>query len=321
MLIRSGMLRRRALQKMPGIFWRSLATACASQALKACSALTACARRTLRRIPERICTRRTHGCRRILSAALLLLVIAEHSRADEADATVPSVTPYRPSVSTPAALSAPGWLEVEAGVQRVHASGADTRSSAPYTLKLAFTPDWGVRVGGEAVVRAANDQGGLKTGMGDTSVVLKRRFAVNEHNAFGLELGGSFATAPAGLHSGSGGTDVSLNGIYSTDLGAWHADFNLLATHLGQTAAGQGRTQTLFATALSTNLSARWGVVAELSGTQQRGADSSLQWLGAASFSPSRRVTFDAGVARSRAAGMTSWSAFVGATVLAARVF
>jgi hypothetical protein len=86
-------------------------------------------------------------------------------------------------------------------------------------------------------------------------------------------------------------------------------------------AAGQGRTQTLFATALSTNLSARWGVVAELSGTQQRGADASLQWLAAASFSPSRRITWDGGVARSRAAGTTSWSAFVGATVLAARAF
>jgi hypothetical protein len=29
----------------------------------------------------------------------------------------PSVTPYRPSVSTPAALSAPDWLEIEAGGQ------------------------------------------------------------------------------------------------------------------------------------------------------------------------------------------------------------
>ena len=30
----------------------------------------------------------------------------------------PSVTPYRPSVSTPAILSAPGWIELEAGIQR-----------------------------------------------------------------------------------------------------------------------------------------------------------------------------------------------------------
>ena len=256
--------------------------------------------------------------RQILVGIALLAATYDGCRADDAG---PAVTPYRPSVSTPAALSAPGWLEAEAGAQRVHESGADTRSSTPYTLKLAFTPDWGIRVGGEALVRAPDERGTTTTGIGDTSVVLKRRFAVNEHSAFGLELGDSFATARPALHSGSGSSDVSVNGIYSADFGAWHADANLLLTHQGDAAATEGRTQSLFATALSTGLGARWGVVAELSGTRQRGVDSSLQWLCAASYSSSRRVTWDGGVARAHTAGATTWSAFVGATVLAARVF
>ena len=59
----------------------------------------------------------------------------------------PSVTPYRPSVSTPAALSAPGWMEVEAGVQINRGNAPARRDSLPYTLKLAFTPDWGIQIG------------------------------------------------------------------------------------------------------------------------------------------------------------------------------
>jgi hypothetical protein len=44
--------------------------------------------------------------------ALTLMGCAAAAYADD----MPAVTPCRPSVSTPAALSAPGWLEVEAGV-------------------------------------------------------------------------------------------------------------------------------------------------------------------------------------------------------------
>ena len=52
----------------------------------------------------------------------------------------PSTTPYRPSVSTPAALSAPGWLEIEAGWQHDDSGGA-RRDSIPLTFKLAFDKD------------------------------------------------------------------------------------------------------------------------------------------------------------------------------------
>jgi hypothetical protein len=251
----------------------------------------------------------------------LLLAITSRSWGATSDADALAVTPYRPSVSTPAALSAPGWLEVETGVQRAVEPGADIRASVPYSLKLALSADWGIRIGGEAMVRAVDEQGNSTAGFGDTSVVLKHRFAVNDHSAFGLELGSSFATAPAGLNSGSGGTDVSINGIYSTDLGAWHADVNLVLTRLADPAAEQGRTQTLLAAAVSTNVSPRWGIVGEVSGTRQPGAAASTQLLCAASFSPSRRVTWDGGVSTTRTAGASAWTAFLGATVLAGRVY
>jgi hypothetical protein len=257
----------------------------------------------------------------MIAVGAALVAISPRGWCDESGADLPGVTPYRPSVSTPAALSAPGWLEVEAGLLRAGTTGTDLRESLPYTLKLAFTPDWGIRVGGEALVRSSDAPGESRTGYGDTSVVLKRRFAVNDHSAFGLELGGTFSTARAQLGSGSGATDISVNGIYSADLGALHTDLNLTATHLGQITVGESRVQTLVAAALSGNLSTRWSLVGELSGTRQRGADSTAQLLGAASYSPARRITWDGGVAKGLLSGASSWSVFVGGTALVGRVF
>ena len=70
-------------------------------------------------------------------AALALALAMGAAQAQTGE--LPSATPYRPSVSTPAALSAPGWLEIEAGGLRAGGGGA-RRDSLPFTFKLAFTP-------------------------------------------------------------------------------------------------------------------------------------------------------------------------------------
>ena len=232
----------------------------------------------------------------------------------------PAVTPYRPSVSTPAALSAPGWLEVEAGVQSSRADNPARRQSLPYTLKLAFTPDWGIRIGGDAVVRQVGADGSALRGGGDTTVVVKRRLALSDASAFGLEFGVKLPTARAGL--GSGHTDIGLNGIYSSDFtDNWHTDFNLVATHLGGVDAGVGRWQKGWAAALSRNLTERCDVVGELSGTRQSGNASTAQALVAASYGVSRAVTVDIGVSKGLSAASGGWSVFTGLTFLAARLF
>jgi len=230
----------------------------------------------------------------------------------------PTVTPYRPSVSTPAALSAPGWLEVEAGALHEH-DGSARRDSVPYTLKLAFTPDWGVRLGGDAWVHQVDDAGQRATGGGDTSVVLKRRFAVNEASAFGLEAGATWPTGARGIRREK--ADYTLDGIYSADIGDYHTDLNLAATRLGAVDAGAGRTQWLAAASLSKSLRDQWGVTAELSATRQSGVAGTGQLLFAATRSVSRSLAIDAGVAHSIRNSTNDWSVFTGFTWLAARLF
>jgi hypothetical protein len=255
--------------------------------------------------------------RREACCAVATLALCAGAWADEA----PGVTPYRPSVSTPAALSAPGWLEIEAGVQHSRAKDDPLRrDSLPYTLKLAFTPDWGVRVGGDAWVRETATNGSRLSGSGDTWLVLKRRFAVDDASAFGAELGTKFPTARDGL--GSGEHDWGVNGIYSADFaGSWHTDINLNATRLGGTPAGVSRWQQGWAASLSRSVSDQWGVTGELSGTRQRGTDSTSQVLVAASYALSRRVALDAGASKGLNRASGDWSVFTGVTFLAWQIF
>ena len=252
------------------------------------------------------------------AAFALLPALASAAAAEEE----PAAVPYRPSVSTPAALTAPGWLEIEAGFLYQHAAEGDRRESVPVTLKLAFTPDWGVRVGADAWVRQRDASGSSSSGYGDTGVVLKRHFAVDESSAFGLEAGAVFATARRGLGAGSGRTDLGLNAIYSADFASvWHTDLNLSATRLGNADAGSGRVQWLGAAAVSRSLGEQWGIVGEFSGTHQSGNENTRQLLVAASYNVSKRLVLDAGAARSLRSGAPAWSAFTGFTWLATRLF
>ena len=100
----------------------------------------------------------------IVIFALLEFAATRASAEDE-----PSATPYRPTVSTPANLSEPGWVELEMGGQRTNDGSSAHRDNILYALKYAFTPDWGVRVGGDTWVREVGNDGSRLSGFGDTA--------------------------------------------------------------------------------------------------------------------------------------------------------
>ena len=245
--------------------------------------------------------------------------------ADDADGGRPAAVPYRPSVSTPADLTSPGWLEAEVGGLFLDDRHPDAdpprRSSVPYSLKLAFDENWGVRIGGEAVVRQTDVDGVRTTGGGDTALVLKRRFALDDDHAFGLEFGVNAPTARRGLGTGSGKTDYAVNGIYSANYGAWHMDSNLVGTRLGADDADEGRWQTLGALAFSHPVTDRVSLTGEVSATRQSHAPSTAQVLGALAFTPRRDLVLDLGAAHSLNRATPTWQVFAGMTVVVARLF
>ena len=266
--------------------------------------------------------------RRGLRSAACVIVCLAVSPAFADDEERPEATPYRPTVSTPAALSAPGWFEGEFGglVVRNRASDDEPahRSSFPYTLKYAFSDDWGVRVGGEALVHVDGDGRHSTSGFGDTGIVLKRRFAIDDGHAFGLEAGALYPTARPTLQIGSGKPDYAVNGIYSADFAGWHADVNLIETRLGAHGDPQSdspsRWQTTGAFALSHPLSDAWQAEAEWSGTRQTGTSGVAQMLAALAWSVRRDIVVDFGGARGLNRASASWQAFGGVTVVLGRL-
>ncbi len=240
-----------------------------------------------------------------------------HAQAQSSDE--PAVTPYRPSVSTPAALSATGWLEAEVGGLQSRGPDSARQVSVPYALKLAFSPDWGIRIAGNAFIRDTDPDGNRSSGFGDTAVILKRRFSVDDASAFGIEVGANLPTATSGL--GSSKTDYSVNGIYSADVAAYHTDLNLILTRIGAIDPGLGRIQTTWAASLSRQLDSRWGIVGEMSGTRQSGAHSTAQFLVAGSYNASKSLTLDCGISRGLTSASPNWSIFAGITVLVSRLF
>jgi hypothetical protein len=176
--------------------------------------------------------------RQLAGLALAVLCSCVHAadaaNADDADA----ITPYRPSVSSPAQLPVAGQLEVELG--GLHARSDEARrSSLPYAFKLAFNKEWGVVIGGEAHVRARDDSGSVQ-GLGDTTRVLSRAWIVDDASAFGAELGAKLPTANDRI--GSGRADYTLNTIYSRDIGpvdALKQSVTLLKRTWGENAVGQ----------------------------------------------------------------------------------
>lgn len=250
---------------------------------------------------------------KLIAASLLTLLGSAAFAADE-----DGVTPYRPSVSSPAQLPLAGQLELELG-SLVSKTGNARRDSLPYQFKLAFTPQWGVLIGGEAYVSARDELANRERGGGDTSVVLKRAFGIDDATAFGLEFGVKLATAKDSI--GSGKTDYALNGIFSRDIGKLHMDANLNFTRLGAVEAGASRTQTGLSASFSQPLADQWGITAELSGTHRSGASDSAQLLAALAYSPNKRLSIDFGLAKGLTNASQDWSFFTGVVIPVAKLW
>ena len=233
----------------------------------------------------------------------------------------PAATPYRPTVSNPAELSEPGWLELELGLQRIKGGPDKRRDSLPLTAKLAFSDDWGVLLGTEAGVRRTDPDNAVFSGMGDTSLLLKHRLGGDSEKdgAWGIEAGYKASTAKDTL--GSGKSDVLLNLIYSVDRLGNRFDFNLNGTRIGAIGEGEGRYQYGWAVSTSRALDDQWSIFAELSGAYRRATPAYTQFLAGASYNVSKRVVVDAGLARGLSSSAQDWTAFAGITVLTARLW
>lgn len=225
-----------------------------------------------------------------------------------------SANPYRPTVSNPASLSAPGWIEIEAGLSRTHGGEDKQVDTLPYLIKYAFTPDWGILLSGNAFARRVDQDDLVTRGYGDTGLALKFHHALSEKIAWGLEAGFKSPTAKTGL--GTGKTDYGINTILSVDSELAHIDLNGGVTQLGDHAEGYGQQAYTWAVAASRPLHQDWNLELELSGLERRGRRKTAQFLTAISYEWTKRTVFDFGASTGIGRSAPAWSVFAGVTVL-----
>ena len=246
---------------------------------------------------------------RILSAGLMVpFYIPSVGAADELAAN-----PYRPSVGSPASLSAPGYFEGEAGFANETAGNIRTRNM-PMLLKYAFTDRIGVTLGISPWMEVT-DPAGNNSGNSNGAVTLKLAQPINRALMLGSELTVSVPVASSGL--GSVHSDVTLNLIASMDFAGFHSDLNLNSTRVGDTPAlGGTRYITAGSAGLSHAVNDHWGATIEVSGSRQGVTSSSTQWLGALNYTVNPRWVLDAYAARERLTPSTSRKFGFGMTYL-----
>lgn len=243
-----------------------------------------------------------------IAALSIVLTAAQPAAAEEV-----RVTPYRPTVTNSAGLSAPGWLELETGVAMQNEQDGSRQDSLPYLLKLAFTPDFGVLLGGDAYVAQRAADGSRLSGGGDTSLMLKHRFELDTAE-LGCEYGFKTPTAASGL--GSGERDYTLNGIYSRNIGRHELDTNLNVTKLGAALPGESPYEYGMSATVFHALKNGWGGMVELSGTARSGTLPRSQWLIAANYEWSSRLVLDIGVSSGIDKRSHRYAVFAGMSML-----
>ena len=235
---------------------------------------------------------------RVALLVAVLCRLAAAAAAQEPARDPHAVQPERPTVATHAYEVAPGWVEIEAGLEFDRYADRSTGGSAPVLIKLGLASRVQLDFTG-SVVRPA---GGSAMGVGDVAVALKWRLAD------GAPVLGDFAvipslklpTAPTASGLGTGTTDVGLVLVSSRQLGSVEMDLNLGYTHRSGPDGLAPRDATLWTASFGGAVSGGLGWTAELYGypatSGPAGAASIVALLGGPTLLAKPWLAFDVGV-------------------------
>ena len=153
--------------------------------------------------------------------------------AQEPAANPRAVQPERPTVATHAYTVAPGYVEIEAGVQGDRIAPDSRAYGAPVVTKVGIASHVQLNVTTPMVFATS----GRSSGLGDLSVGVKWRLldAAPVLADFALLPSVKFATGSADRGTGSGSTDVGVTAISSRKLGVVAMDLNATYNRVGST--------------------------------------------------------------------------------------
>ncbi len=231
-------------------------------------------------------------CLRRMIIGVALVLLRDASAAAAQDAGSPhTAQPERPTVATHAGTVAPGWIEIESGVERDREPATITSLSTPTLLKFGVAS----HVQFDVMVTTVQPASNSAVGLGDASVAVKWR--VLDHapliGNFAVQPGLKFPTGSATRGTGSGTTDASLLLISSHVLGPVALDINVGYTHTS--AAGDTANAMLWTVSTGTTIDGPWTIAAEIFGHPGFGARGSAGFLAGPTWTVRSSIVLDAG--------------------------
>ncbi len=173
-----------------------------------------------------------------------------------------AVRPERPTVATHAYAVAPGYVEVEAGVQDARPGGV-TQFTAPLVVKIGIVPRLQLELQGGYVRNGATD---AASGVSDVAVALKQRLVDAVAVLGDIAVQGTVKLPTGSRDVGTGTTDLSLLLISSRPMGDAELDLNAGYTHRSGNGTVIPTSATLVTASFGTPVSGLIGAVAELFG-------------------------------------------------------
>jgi hypothetical protein len=163
-----------------------------------------------------------------VGCALLALLFSREAVAQNNATADPRIAqPERPTVATHAHTVAPGYAEVETGVQGLHPEAGETEYDTPSLLKLGVTGRLQLDVyEGTTTLRQSN---ATSFGIGDLSIGCKWRLLDDARllGDFAVQPTLKFPTGSVAKSSGTGTTDFGFLAISSHAFGPVSMDVNV----------------------------------------------------------------------------------------------
>lgn len=230
------------------------------------------------------------------AAAVTLLYLVPLSLRGQAPADPHVVQPERPTVATHAYEVAPGWVEVEAGLEFDRYPDASRGGSAPVLLKFGVAHDLQFDVQGTGVAPPAG-----RTGFGDLTLGAKWKVLAKNPllGDFALQPSVTLPTGSVPAGTGNGVTGYSILLISSRQIGSVEMDLNAGYTRRSGDGTVAPREATLWTASFGGPLRGAAGWVLECFGypatSGPAGAPSAVALLGGPTLVARRWLAFDAG--------------------------
>jgi hypothetical protein len=175
-----------------------------------------------------------------------------------------AVQPERPTVATHAGTVAPGWVELEFGVEFDRYRDRTRGGGAPLVAKIGLASHAQLSIAGTVL----QPDGLSNTGVGDLTVGVKWRLLDDAPVLGRLAILPSLKMPTGSVveATGTGTTDESLLLISSHDLGPVALDLNLGYTHRGGTGEQVPKSQTVWTVSFGGPAAGAFGWTAEVFG-------------------------------------------------------